>query len=174
MDLLPGKQAAERIGGIINPKYQVHGYCVHLTVGNIYSVDPVGQIDFGGSEYVPAGKMVIESRRRRPEDRYEWWDLGRGSYFVEFNETLELAGNEIALLEPEERLMRAGSMHAPMFLRGRVAPVETLLHVEALRLQIKRNARVSRVWVFRMAASAAGKGARRKPQKSSKRKPSRR
>ena len=171
MDLVPGKQAAERIGGMINPKYQVHAYCVHLTVRNIYSVDPVGQIDFSGSEYVPAGKLAIESRRLRPEDRYEWWDLGRGSYFVELNETLELAGDEIALLEPEERLLRAGAMHAPMFLRGRVAPVETLLHVEALQLQIKCNARVSRVWVFRMAAS---KSATQRPYKTPKKKPARR
>jgi deoxycytidine triphosphate deaminase len=137
----------------------VHGYAVHLTVRSIYSVDPVGQIDFGGTEYVPAGKIAIESYRRRPEDRYEWWDLGRDTYFVEFNETLELAEDEIALLEPEERLVRAGATHVPMLYRGRVAPIETLLHVEALRLEIKRNARISRVWVFKMAASGAGSSA---------------
>ncbi len=178
MDLLPGRLAAERVGGIINPKYQVHRYSVHLTVRNVYAVDPVGQIDFGGNEYVPAGKFAVESRRRRPEDRYPWWDLARGSYFIEFNEMLELAEDEIALLEPEERLVRAGATHVPMFLRGRVAPIETLLHVEGLQLQIKQNARISRVRVFRMADAgphgpAVTRAAPRRPRSPAKKKPAR-
>jgi deoxycytidine triphosphate deaminase len=152
MNLLPGKEAVNRIRGIILPKYQVHRFSVHLTVRNIYSVDPMGQVDFGGGEYVPAGKMAIAAQRRRTEDRYSWWDLGRGSYFVEFNESVELAEDEIALLEPEERLLRAGAVHVPAFLRGRVAPIEALLHVDALRLQIKENARVSRLRIFRLQA----------------------
>ncbi len=151
MELLPGEAAATRVAGIINAKYQVHGYSVDLTARSVSSVDPVGQLDFGGSEYTPAGRIAITTRRRRPEDRYEWWDLGRGCYFVEFNETLELAEDQIALLEPDQRLLRAGASHAPVFLRGRVAPVEALLQVDTLRLQIKQNARVSRVRIFRFS-----------------------
>ena len=49
MDLLTGKQAAEHIRNLINPKYQVQRFAVDLTVRNIYAVDPVGQVDFGGS-----------------------------------------------------------------------------------------------------------------------------
>ena len=161
MDLLPGKAAANRVAGMINAKYQVHGYSVDLTARSVSSVDPVGQLDFAGSEYTPAGRIAITTRRRRPEDRYEWWDLGRGCYFVEFNETLELAEDEIALLEPDERLLRVGAAHVPMFLRGRIAPIETLLHVEALRLEVKQNARISRLRVFRLHPSVAPVMARR-------------
>ncbi len=173
MELLPGKHAATRVAGILNPKYQVHGYSVHLTVRNIYSVDPVGQLDFGGQEYVPAGKLAIATHSRRPEDRYQWWDLGRGCYFVEFNETLELAEDEIALLEPHERLLRAGAAHVPMFLRGRVAPIEALFQVEALRLEIKQNARISRLRVLRLhppteVAGAPAVRAKKTPRKSAR------
>lgn len=179
MDLLAGKDAANRVAGMLNAKYQVHRYCIHLTVKSVYSLDPVGQLDFGGNEYVPAGKIEIASHHRRPEDRYEWWDLGRDCYFVEFNETLELAENEIALLEPDERLLRAGASHVTMFLRGHVAPIETLLHVEALRLQLKTNARVSLLRLFRLegpAAPAKALTARavRSPKKTPKKKPARR
>ena len=169
MDLLPGKLAAARVAGIINPKYQVHAYSVDLTVRSVYVVDPVGQLDFGGSEYVPAGRMAIATQHRRPEDRYEWWDLGRGSFFVEFNETLALAEDEIALLEPDERLLRAGAAHVPSFLRGHVAPIETLLHIDTPRLQVKQNARMSRLRVFRLrpvAASARSARAEKKPRRS--------
>jgi deoxycytidine triphosphate deaminase len=170
MDLLPGKTAANRVAGLISAKYQVHGYSVDVTVRNVSSVDPVGELDFAGSEYIPAGRIPITTRRRRPEDRYEWWDLGRGCYFVEFNERLELADDEIALLEPDERLLRAGASHAPVFLRGRVASVEALLQVDTLRLQIKQNARISRVRIFRFAppgerAPAVANRAEPKPKK---------
>jgi len=176
MDLLAGKDAANRVAGMINAKYQVHRYCVHLTVKSVYSLDPVGQLDFGGNEYVPAGKIEIATQHHRPEDRYEWWDLGRGCYFIEFNETLELAENEIALLEPDERLLRAGASHVTIFLRGHVAPIETLLHVEALRLQVKTNARVSLLRLFRLEGPAApaklpAARAVRAPKKTPKKKP---
>ncbi len=126
-----------------------------VTEIHVHDGVPMGQVDFGGGEYVPAGKIAIAAQRRRTEDRYSWWDLGRGSYFVEFNESVELREDEIALLEPEERLLRAGAAHVPTFLRGRIAPIEALLQVEALRLQIKENARVSRLRIFRFEAIAA-------------------
>jgi hypothetical protein len=161
MELLAGKEVALRVGGMISPKHQVHGYAVALSVKNVYAVDPTGQVDFGGGEYVAAGKLPVEPMRRNREDKYMWWELDRGSYFVEFNETLELAADEIAVLEPDERLIRAGAAHPPIYLRGRVMPVETLMNVAALRIAIKQNARISRVRVFRMlgAASAALAGA---------------
>jgi hypothetical protein len=150
MQLLPGKIAAARIAGILHPKYQVHGYSVHLTARKISAVDPTGQIDFGGSEYVAAGRMEVAPQRLRLEDRYQWWDLGRGSYFVECNETLNLAEDEIALIEPEDRLLRAGASHVSSFVRGHLAPVELLLEVGTARLRVKENARLARVRLFRI------------------------
>jgi len=155
MELLTGKEALARIQGVLNPKYQVHGTAVDLTVKNIYAVDPVGQVDFGGSEYRAAGRIAMASLRRNPEDKYEWWDLGRGCYILEFNETLELPDSEVGMLEPEERLLRAGASHVSHYVRGRVAPIETLLEVSTMRIQIKQNARTSRIRIFRLPASVA-------------------
>ncbi len=150
MQILPGKVAAARVAGILNPKYQVHGYSVHLTARKISSVDPTGQIDFGGSEYVAAGRMEIATQRLRLEDRYQWWDLGRGSYFVECNEALNLAEDEIALIEPHDRLLRAGAWHVPVYVRGHVAPVQLLLEVSTARLRVKENAQLTRLLLFRI------------------------
>ena len=99
MQILPGKVAAARIAGILHPKYQVHGYSIDLTARKIFSIDPTGQIDFGGSEYIAAGRIEIAPQRMRQEDSYQWWDLAGGSYFVECNESLDLAEIEIALIE---------------------------------------------------------------------------
>ena len=149
MRLMSGKVTASRVSGILYPKYQVHGYSVHLTARKISSVDPTGQVDFGGNEYVPAERREIMPHSMRLEDRYLWWDLGRGVYFVECNETLKLAADEIALIEPEDRLLRAGAWHVPLFVRGHVAPVELLLEVSVARLRVKENARITRVRLFR-------------------------
>ncbi|HLW97833.1 MAG TPA: hypothetical protein VKR82_04250 [Candidatus Acidoferrales bacterium] len=150
MELLTGKQAASRIQGMLSAKYQVHGYWVDLTIRGLSGVDPVGRLDFGGGEYAPAGQVTIAPKRLRPEDNYQWWELDRGCYIIEFNETLELADNEIALLEPDPRTLRTGATHVPVFLRGRVSPLDTLFDVQAQHLTVKQNARVSRLRVFRL------------------------
>ena len=164
---LHGKVAVLRVTGILNPKYQVHGNSVHLTAHKIFSVDPTGQIDFGGSEYIPAGRSEIPTQSLRREDRYQWWELGRGIYFVECNETLNLAENEIALIEPDDRLLRTGAWHVPFYARGHVAPVQLLLEVGAAWLKVKENARLA---VFRLFTIAEEKESSRGTRKSNPRK----
>jgi deoxycytidine triphosphate deaminase len=150
MQLLSGKDAATHIAGIIHPKYQVHGFSVHLTVRKIFAIDPAGKLDFGGGEYAPAGRVELAPQQLRPEDNYRWWDLGRESYFVECNEMLSLAADQMALIEPEDRLLRAGASHVPLFVRGHLEPVELLLSVGVLQLRVKENARIARVRLFRI------------------------
>jgi deoxycytidine triphosphate deaminase len=169
MQLLSGKIAATRISGILHPKYQVHGFSVHLTAHQIFSLDAAGRIDFGGNEYIPAGRTVIAPHSLRPEDNYKWWELPRGTYYVECNETLNLAADEIALVEPEDRLLRAGGWHVPLFVRRNVAPVELLLEVGVAKLCMKENARFARIRLFLMEKS---KSTADKSRKVGSRKPS--
>lgn len=150
MQLLSGKDAANHISGILHPKYQVHGFSVHLTARKIYALDPVGQLDFGGGEYVPAGRIEMAAHPLRQDDNYQWWELERQSYFVECNETLRLASDQIALIEPEDRLLRAGGWLVPLFVRGHLEPVELTLVVGVMQLRVKENARLARVRVFRV------------------------
>jgi len=166
MEPVSGREAVTRLTGLISPKFQVHGYSIDLTAKQIYSLDPTGQVDFGGTEYAASARVPVASLRRNREDKYEWWDLSRGCYVLEFNEGLRLAENEIAILEPDERLLRCGALHGMTFLRGQGERMETLLMVGTMSVQIKQNARVSRVRVFRFgappAAAAAGGGEKKK------------
>jgi hypothetical protein len=163
MQLLSGKVAATHISGILHPKYQVHGFSVHLTARKISSVEPTGQIDFGGGEYIAAGRAEMRPQQIRQEDKYLWWDLSRGGYFVECNETLHLAEDEIAVIEPEDRLLRAGGWLVPLFVRRHVEPVELLIEVVATQLRVKENARIARVRVFRIELTKSGGSRRRSP-----------
>jgi hypothetical protein len=175
MNLMSGHDAAAHVKGILSDKHQVHAYSVDLTVKNIWRVNPTGQLDFGGGEYVPAGHCPIEPHRLRPEDNYQWWELDRGCYFIEFNETLELGDDEIALLEPDPRALRTGATHASVFLRGNMEKLETLFDVQAQHLTLKQNARVSRLRVFRINESpkAAGPSQESKPAKTALKPPKR-
>jgi deoxycytidine triphosphate deaminase len=170
MEPVSGAEAAARLTGMISPRYQVHGYAIDLTAKQVYALDPAGQVDFGGTEYSPSARVPVVSLRRSREDRYEWWDLSRGAYMLEFNENLALAPNEFAILEPDERLVRCGASHGTAFLRGQGERLETLLVVSTLNVNIKQNARVSRIRVFRFgappaAATAAGTNGKKKTAK---------
>jgi hypothetical protein len=171
MKLLSGHEALAHVKGILSEKHQVHACSIDLTVKQIWRVNPTGQLDFGGGEYVPAGHFSIEPHRLRPEDNYEWWELDRGCYFIEFNETLELGDDEIALLEPDPRTLRTGATHASVFLRGHAEPLETLFDVQAQHLTVKKNARASRLRVFRLATSTNIVSLEPKPKAATKRKP---
>lgn len=170
MQPLSGKEISTRISGMVSPKHQVHGYAVDLTVRSISVVDPTGRLDFGGSEYVPAGRIEVAAVRRNPDDKYLWWELGRGAYFLEFNEVLDLGADDMGVIEPDDRLLRAGASHAALYVRGRQAPVEMLLEVNVTRLMVKQNARVSRVRVFRMDGRGAASPPPAKPASSKKKK----
>jgi hypothetical protein len=170
MQLLSGKDAAGHIAGILHPKYQVHGFSVHLTVRKIFAIDPVGKLDFGGGEYAPAARIELVAHQLRPEDNYLWWDLDKESYFVQCNESITLGSDQIGLIEPEDRLLRAGGWHAPFFVRGRLDPVELLMTVGVQQLRVKENARVARVRLFRIpeAVKSASTVRKKRPLKSSR------
>jgi len=170
MQLVTGKEAVQRVRNLVSEKHQVHAYSVELTVKLISSLNPTGEVDFGGSEYVPAQPGHLPTHQKHSQDRYQWWNLVHGAYQVEFNETLELAPDEIALLEPHERLVRAGASHPVQFLRGNIDPVVTLLNVGCARLQIKQNARVATLRVFRLAEPAPAATAPKKAAKPAKKK----
>jgi deoxycytidine triphosphate deaminase len=174
MEPVSGAEAAARLTGMISPKYQVHGYSIDLTAKQIYSLDPTGQVDFGGTEYSASGRVPVASLRRSREDKYEWWDLSRGAYMLEFNESVALAPNEFAILEPDDRLVRCGAAHGTTFLRGQGERLETLLIVSTMNVNIKQNARVSRIRVFRFEAPppAAATGGANGKKKATKQKAS--
>lgn len=167
MQLVSGKQAVQRVRNLINAQQQTHAYAIELTAKQIFTLNPTGEVDFGGSEYVAAEPHPVHTHQKHSQDRYQWWMLMHGAYRLEFNEVVELADDEIALLEPHERLLRAGAEHPAQFMRGKLNPLTTLLSVTCARVQIKQNARVSTLRVFHLGAAPAVPGV--KPARKKKR-----
>ncbi len=170
MQLRSGKETARRMHRFISSKHQVHAYSVDLTARQIYSLGPTGAVDFAGSDYLAADPHAVSAYQKHSQDKYRWWSLLHGAYLVEFNETLELAENEIALLEPHERLLRAGAVHPALYVRGKVDPIATMLSVAGAKIEIKQNARISTLRLFRLAAAPSRPAAPKKAKKKTKKK----
>jgi hypothetical protein len=137
------------IGNIIQEKTQVEGDSIYLTVSKIFKLTTKGEIDFAGSEYKESEREIIEPVKRSSEDKYGWWELNLGEYFIEFNEKLQdiIPKDKTVVLQPSERLIGNGAFHPTRVLNKR-GKISTILCVGKNGLKIKENARVSRLFVL--------------------------
>lgn len=128
-----GKQLDEGTGSMI------------LTAGRIGTLVGRGSLDFGGSEYAPAPTAWQEPVKANPDDKYGWWHLEPGSYLLEFNESVKLEAGERVIFQIWEEAARTGIAHPTEVIVGSREPLATVMQVAAPGVDIKENARLSRV-----------------------------
>jgi hypothetical protein len=128
---------ADRIQNLLHRETQVHAGGVDLTVAAVHTVSGPGQVDFGGGELADATTGPIDPAKRDPDDDYGWWQLGGGTYLVEYNESLT---GEAAQLQPRVELVERGVSHPT--LRVDDLPLVPIA-VPPAGIQLKENARVS-------------------------------
>ena len=150
MRYLTGVEVSSTLANLIHRETQQHDYETDLTVGALFRLTGPGALDFGGSEYALAEREDLTPEIASPDDKYSWWDLGPGAYVARYNETLALAGEQIAFVQPHERLLLAGGFHPPFHFRGQRQAIETLLIVSQAGLRIKENARLSKLLVLQL------------------------
>jgi hypothetical protein len=141
-----GANILEFIGNIIYEKNQVEDYSVYLTINKVFQFTGKAEIDFGGSEYKKAETEEIKTFKRKPEDKYGWWELSEGEYLVEFNEELEklLPESKLVILQPSERITLNGTSHATKIIEKK-GKFRLTLHVGKNGINIKENARISKL-----------------------------
>lgn len=141
-----GTDILDFIGNIIYKKKQVEDYSVYLTIKKVFKFTGKAELDFGGSEYTEAKTEEIEPIKRKPEDKYGWWELAGGEYLVEFNEKLEklLPESKLVILQPAERITLNGTFHATKIIEKK-GEIRLTLHVGESGINIKENARISKL-----------------------------
>ena len=111
-----------------------------------------GQLDFGGSEYIPAKKTLIEPTID-DDSKYGWWSLEKGDYLIEYNEILSNT-NYFAIVFPHERLQMTGCYHSPFLVNSTNSdndiPLKSMLRVSTNGVRIKENARISTALTYRI------------------------
>ena len=145
MKFLSGEETADFLEDLIYLDTQVSDKGLDLTVSSIYKLTERGELDFGGGERKDGELREIEPELRDEEDDYGWWELEKGTYLMEYNESLT-EDCESAYIQPLLRLTRNSAVHPSKF-------VEQLdlvpLTVGDEGLSIKENSRVSRIFVVK-------------------------
>lgn len=110
----------------------------YLTVKRIGKLYSGGSLDFGGSEYSEAVIEWMEPEKKAEDDKYGWWQLNEGSYWVEYNERIDLP----------EKALKAGICHPTGIINEPREVLATMVNVGGYTVGIKENARISEVYVL--------------------------
>lgn len=137
-----GNEILKRVNDILHEDTQVHAKRVDLTVDAVYELTGAGALDFGGSEFEPAPTNLVGTEKKHEDDDYGWWNLGQGTYLIEYNEALE-PGDKALLLTPLQRLNQAGASHASQVVTDDADSVRILLNVGDGGCRLKENCRVT-------------------------------
>jgi len=106
MILLQSDELGNHLQSIIHRDTQQHQSHFDLTVDKIHRFTKAGSLDFGGSEFEPAGKELVDPQKNDGDD-YGWWHLTGGTYQATMNEQIKETEDTTALLAPHEHARKA-------------------------------------------------------------------
>ena len=146
--LIDGAHMVSLTEGLISAKKQQGAFALDLTACQVHAVESGGALDFGGSEFQEAATKALVPEKKSPEEPYGWWNLGPGTYLIEFNESMTSAEQGMILVFPHSRLLAAGGWHPSVAVERLDRDVRVPVHVGTEGLAIKENARVSRAIIL--------------------------
>ena len=144
---LSGKELKDYVDGLIHEETQISDRGLDLTVDRIKEPVSPTELDFGGGEEELGDLAPVKPEKRSPEDDYGWWNLSEGIYIIFFNEDVSVPEGFGAVV-PHERLTGGGSFHLPILFQGELSQ-NPVLYVNGSGLNLKENARLSRLKVWR-------------------------
>lgn len=145
--LLSGKKVKKYVDGVIHEETQLAEKGVDLTVDSVARPGSATDLDFGGGEEKIGEVEEITPKKRNEDDSYGWWNLEAGLYIIEFNEEIDVA-EATGTVVPLVRLTSGGSFHGTIVFSGQLEN-NPVLSVSSAGLNLKENARISRLFVRR-------------------------
>ncbi len=115
-----------------------------LTVSRIEEYKGPGKIDFSNDERQIPSKNKINPRKKNKEDDYGWWNLPKGTYFIETNEKVKLPEETLMIMHPRFTLAKSG-VSVDTRIIGSEEPFKpkfTLTINNKNGFEIKENARI--------------------------------
>ncbi len=144
--------------GYLNLDIQLTPNGFDFTAGSIFEFINAGALDFSNKErQLPQTKELLPEKRN-PQDKFGWWNLKRGAYKIQTNETVNLPENLIAIAFPRSSLLRMGAFtQNGVWDAGFKGKSEFILVVENPQgLRLKQNARITQVVFVRINKTDLG------------------
>lgn len=150
MILLKSDELSNHIGSIIHQDTQQHDNHFDLTIAEIHQLTDAGSLDFGGSEFQPAERRVLDPQKKNASDDYGWWHLNKGIYQATMNEEIKEFKDTIALLAPHTHALQAGIIANTSILSGNEEGESVAMNfrVPEAGCNIKENARFAVLYLL--------------------------
>lgn len=145
MKLLESEEILEQTSDVIHKDTQLHDQHIDLTVAEVHQLTDAGSLDFGGSEFTPAGTEPIEPEKKNPDDKYGWWNLKIDTYKALFNESVEVPDDMIAVITPHIHAEKSGIIINTLYISAEddLDDLSMYFHVPVAGCNIKENARIA-------------------------------
>lgn len=127
----------------VDPAAQTASGRITLTLLDVEQIMGEGRIDFSGEASEDARRIKRPARKASGEDT-GWWDLGQGTYWVAYNERVDIPQGHLLLVQPHVKLMMNGVWHPTLAVEdwdrdmGRV-----MLSVSSRGVKLSENAPLS-------------------------------
>lgn len=150
MILLQADELMDHLDSIIHQDTQQHEDHFDLTVNKIHKLTEAGSLDFGGSEFQPSDKRLLNPRKKDEDDDYGWWHLRKGIYQATMNEQIKNFEDTIAFLAPHSHTQQAGIITSTQILseNAEKEPVTMNFQVHEAGCNIKENARFAVLYLL--------------------------
>ena len=135
------------IAGFIDLNTQLAPNGFDLSVAGISQFSASGALDFSNKERVVPKNKEILAKKSKPQDKFGWWQLKKGSYKIRTNETVKLPADLVALAFARTSLLRMGgfTQHG-VWDAGFCGRGEFILVVDNPKgIKIKQNARIAQL-----------------------------
>jgi hypothetical protein len=148
MILLQSDELDNHLQSIIHRDTQQHKSHFDLTVAEIHRFTKAGSLDFGGSEFEPAGKELLDPQKNDGDD-YGWWHLAKGTYQATMNEQIKDTEDTIAVIAPHPHALEAGLIANTQLPSDNGRQLLTMnFSVPQIGCNIKENARIAELYLL--------------------------
>ena len=132
------------ISGLLDPQAQLQPCGVDVTLGAVFQLTEGGRLG--------VDERHVPDRVPLAFDFWGWLQLAAGSYVIQFNETVRLPLDVMALGRPRSTLLRCGAtLHTAVWDAGYGGRSECLLTVEnPAGIELQKDARIMQLVFFRM------------------------
>jgi hypothetical protein len=142
------EERLQQVRRLISQRGTAQGRISHLSLRAIFYPGDLGIL--GCCDFMTGWvdeQQLVALDTRPGTGSVPYWELTNGEYLLQFNETLVLADNEMAILRPLDQLLASGATHPIVCLSELSEAMLVPMLVSQPGVRINQHARISMVTI---------------------------